>query len=218
MSHTQFDYDFPISFAPEIADLPPEEFTRVARNDYEAMTRKRIAEYLKDKPVYMALLAGFKEPATEIENTAYNFIKRFWKTYARGDQLTILGKIVGQPREGRNDYEMLRAVNARILINQSSGTIDEIYEILEHAAQEGAANNARIFNHPPKSFTLSMPGGVSSVAEANSLARLIGQVTDAGVHTSFVYSKIARKYTFTFDGVASQGFDRGLFATSELVT
>jgi hypothetical protein len=215
MAH--FPYSFPINFAPTIAEVPDTHFDRVVTQDYQKNARKRIAEYLKDKPIYMALLNAFTTPAKEIEDTAFDFIERFWRDHARGHQLTLLGKMIGQQREGKDDYSMIRANAARVLINKSAGTVEEIYAIISAYAAEGAGDHLRVVTHPPKSFTIYMPGGVTSEDEAVDISRIIGQITDAGVNASFVYSKVAVGKTFTLDGSAGQGLDQGLLAGLEVV-
>lgn len=214
----KFPASFPWNFAPEADPVPDTHYERAARLDYQRNARNRIAEYLKDKPIYTALLNAFTSPAKEIESASFDFIERFWRSHARGDQLTKLGKLIGQMREGKTDYQLMRANVARVLINKSAGTVEEIYAIISAYADEGAGDHLRVVTHPPKSFTIYMPGGVTSEEQAVDIARIIGQITDAGVDASFVYSKVSPSRTFTLDGGSGQNLDQGLLSGLEVVT
>lgn len=80
-------------------------------------------------PDLTALLEGLLETGQEIETAILELRNQFNPLTASGAFLTALGEDVGEERGGRSDDEFRPAVLARIAINRSSGTWDELLRL-----------------------------------------------------------------------------------------
>lgn len=87
-----------------------------------------MAQYYS-QPVLTALLEGLLEAGQEIETAALQLRDQFNPRSAVGAFLTALGEDVGELRGGRSDAAYRPAVLARIAVNRSSGTPDEILDL-----------------------------------------------------------------------------------------
>src|SRR5687768_16247400 len=75
------------------------------------------------------LLAVSVAPAQDLENCLQQLrLYRFVDT-AEGDQLDIIGRIVGLDREGLDDDDYRRYIRARIAANNSNGTIEDLLTV-----------------------------------------------------------------------------------------
>lgn len=157
------------------------------------------------------LLACVIAPDQDIENAlqqlkAYRFVDT-----AEGAQLDIIGRIVGQEREGLGDDDYRRYIRARIAANNSDGTTEDLITVgflvvySENATftvtQEGPAT-ARF-----------RVGGLAVTADlATILFKFIGAAKSAGVRIVLEWSSSAPGDTFTLD--AGPGLDVGHLADS----
>lgn len=90
-----------------------------------------IERWRADKnPNLAAILTSYLEEGQELENAIWFVIYGRMLDYAEGAQLDMLGRIVGQPRNGLSDDRYRVHVRARIRINRSIGTADDVIEVL----------------------------------------------------------------------------------------
>ena len=82
------------------------------------------------------LLGAFLNQLDEISDQINRISDGKWTAIAEGNNLDVLGRIVGQPRDGLNDEMFFLWIKARILINRSSGTADEMIAILRLLLEE----------------------------------------------------------------------------------
>ena len=69
--------------------------------------------------------------------------------------LDVLGKIVGQERGGMNDDDYALWIKARVLLNRSRGTPEDLIEILRVLLDPGSvAGMTEIREHPEAAFTV----------------------------------------------------------------
>ncbi len=127
-----------------------------------------------------------------------------------GANLDLLGSIVGEPRIGRNDLSYRTAVQAKILLNLSSGTIEELYAIFALLISvNGLAVTMQLAEHFPKAFTMRLQGAAVPDAIAADLAKVLKSGKDAGARAFLDYSPVAPLAgydgTTGFDGTSSYG-------------
>lgn len=77
-----------------------------------------------------AFVSAFVDQIQDAENGAFELITERTLAAAEGVQLDGIGQIVGLARGGLSDADYRIRLQAQILINLSSGTIDEILEII----------------------------------------------------------------------------------------
>lgn len=70
-----------------------------AVEDYLAVARSRVTELFKDKPIFDRYLQILIDENIEIQNVFKDLMQKRSIDTATGEQLDIIGRIVGQPRE-----------------------------------------------------------------------------------------------------------------------
>jgi hypothetical protein len=92
----------------------------------------RLISSYKDKPLLGALLTSYLKEVQQIENALIQLLnERLPDTATSTAVLDILGRIVGQPRSGRDNDTYRLWIKARIAVNRGSGTIPELNNILQ---------------------------------------------------------------------------------------
>ncbi len=84
---------------------------------------------LKGKEKVEALLSALVLPIQDAEDDIFEIRNRSQLDNATGDMLDQWGALVDLTRQGRADSEYLRLVKAKIAINISKGTINEVADI-----------------------------------------------------------------------------------------
>ena len=128
-------------------------------------------------------------------------------TYApsrSGAQLDLLGRIVGMPRAGLDDYTYLAWLNAAVHINCSKGTINDFIAVLTPLLPEGWK-----FHIHTDLFTGTVVVNLLQQPSAQLLAQLqnVAQLTRAaGIRLILQVSLLER---FSFAGGEGLGFNQG---------
>lgn len=73
---------------------------------------------------------AFLEQVNSIENDVEGILSSFELSSATGIFLDRIGLLIGELRQGRSDDDFRDAIYLRITINNSNGTIEDIYQIL----------------------------------------------------------------------------------------
>lgn len=89
----------------------------------------RLASEFQEKPRIASLLSALTLQAQFAENMAYQFLTAFNLSSAIGNQLDLLGEIVGVERGGRSDFEYRLQVYLKIAINIAKGDANGTIEI-----------------------------------------------------------------------------------------
>jgi len=89
----------------------------------------QLAEQFKRKPNVEALLAAFVAQVQELEGVLFDLMEDRAIDTAAGIQLDGLGIIINEERQGRDDSAYRQAIRARVMLNTSSGTPEDIIEI-----------------------------------------------------------------------------------------
>lgn len=164
-----------------------------------------LLEQFKRRPKVNALLGNYVAELQALEGAFYDIYASRNVNAAEGDQLDILGTIVGLARNGRTDVEYRVAIKSQVAINISSGTPDEIMDIMRAVlGYDGVFTEdvAYILYRVP-SETHPIPTG------AADYAAVLHALTPAGVGSQFQYGMTTTP--FCFDGPAGSGFDEGDF-------
>lgn len=97
-------------------------------NDYSKFNKPPwLIEFFKGSNIIGILEAGDKQ-FNDLENSAYDFFTKIWLEDAEGEQLDVLGVIVGINRNGRSDIDYKTALQMKIEINVSSGQPERLIQ------------------------------------------------------------------------------------------
>ena len=82
-----------------------------------------------DAEVLRAVLCSYvtRIDALEVALLQVHYLR--WLSTAEGVQLDVLGRILGEPRNGATDATYRRGLNSRVLVNASNGKIEELLAI-----------------------------------------------------------------------------------------
>lgn len=88
-----------------------------------------LSQYL-ESPLLLSWLGAYLDRCAAIDATIVDAYERLLDVErAEGVWLDNLGRIVGEARRGRGDYEYRRGLRVRVLVNRSSGTAPELAKI-----------------------------------------------------------------------------------------
>lgn len=123
---------------------------------------------------------------------------------AEGEQLDLLGRIVGEPRYSRDDATYRLWLKARVAINKSNGTVAELLYIVGLVKP---AEGTLVFEPQfPASFVLRIEDAATAAADAPQIASVIREARSAGVRSILEWIETAEAAAFCFDGGAGLGF------------
>ena len=148
----------------------------------------------QDKPRLAAVLCAFLGSVQETEDAAWQLLTERDLDSAVGAQLDMLGRLVGEAREGRADSEYRPFVRARILINRSNGLAEEVLTILRVVT--GGTVELHLREHYPAAFTVEVVGPIPFTPA--TLLRLLREAKAAGVRVLLEYSLLPEEETFAF--------------------
>lgn len=136
---------------------------------------------------------------------------------AVGAQLDVFGKIVGQPRNGFSDADYLPQLLARVAVNRSSGTPEELYAIFKLVMFAGGT--MRIQNFYPAAFEFFIGAAPMPVNWASIFLGFLQSARAAGVGGVLRYSLLTPAATLSFaasGGGAGPGlgFNQGGFSSA----
>lgn len=155
------------------------------------------------------LLGAILAPAQDVENALQQMaLYRFVDT-AEGAQLDIIGRIVGQEREGLTDTDYRRYIRARIAANNSNGTIEDVLTVAFLVVYDNTLDYI-VDNQGVACLVLRIENGTLTDNLANILIKFLGNTVSAGVRVILEYSTVAPAQWFVWDTPGS-GWDNGKF-------
>lgn len=158
-----------------------------------------LIDQFKGQPNIEAFIEAWAQQSQEVELAAFEVLTETTLDAAVGVQLDGLGDIVGVERAGLSDTDYRLRIRAQILLNNSSGTIDDIIQI---AVALGATSVtlAEVF---PAKIELNV---TTPIASGEQIGTVLADATPAGVGYWFTWYESATPFLFD---TAGQGFDQG---------
>jgi len=185
--------------------------------DHQAQGVARLIERYR-KPRISALLGSWLGEVQAVEDALWQLLSARSAGNAEGAQLDVLGRIVGQPREGREDARYRIWVLARVLVSRSSGKTTQLIAI---AKKLTSGARVRLEEHYPASLVLHLDDGIDADIGAQ-IAKLLGAAKAAGVRLQLEWFSVTAGLPFAFAPSTTtvlsspQGFEAGsLAAVSE---
>lgn len=168
----------------------------------------RLIEQYRGLPDLEALIKSYLAQVQDLENVIFEVILERVIDNAVGVQLTVLGNIVQQPRLTPIDADFKTAINARIAINLSDSTPEDLLRVAALILTGG--EEVEIREEPPGQVRITV---VDPLTVDPTLAQvLLDEADPAGVRLLFAYTvTVDEPDAFTFGdtggaGVVGKGF------------
>lgn len=116
--------------------------------DQVALGLSRLLEQFKPKPLINALVEAPLDYGNTLETVLYDLLTARLYDGAVGEQLDVVGAIFNVERAGRSDAAFLQFIQATALAQSSSGTVPDIYAVLEHISPGGAFQIEQLLEDP----------------------------------------------------------------------
>lgn len=97
---------------------------------HAAIARSRLTDAGRRNAGLANLVDAVAEKVQDVEDALWELYAERWLDVAVGAQLDVLGRIVGQSRNGYGDSDYRAHITARIIANRSSGTAEELLSLL----------------------------------------------------------------------------------------
>jgi len=145
-------------------------------SEHEARVERFIDRW-RDKPDLVALAKSYLAQLQEIEDAAFEVILERDLAGAVGVQLTTIGKVVQQPRTTADDERYRTAIRARIAINLSDSTPEDVIRVLGLILFDGEAFHIR--EEPPAQLRITIDDSLTS-ADHDLVQLLLDEADPAG--------------------------------------
>lgn len=164
---------------------------------------RNLVSQFKGKDIFDKILTIYVTQIQELETVFDSlFIDRCLDN-SEGVQLNGLGSIVGEDRQGRNDDDYRVAVRARISLNLSESTPEDII-FLMRSITDGSAIDLREFF--PAAITVEIINAIDSIIDPVKTVAFLLSAKAAGVKAQLKYHVAG---PFQFD--TGLGFDEGKY-------
>ncbi len=163
-----------------------------------------IIDQFDDKTDLLALLTTYLQQLQDLEDALFSLFNTALSNSV-GVQLDGLGRIIGEPRFGRSDADYNLALNARIIVNSSEGTPEELIAVVNTLIS--ASSVITLTEFFPAAFEIEVVDEIDE--DGFQIGRLVIQAKPAGVNGIFRWHSTTTPFAFD---TTSQGFDEGEFA------
>jgi hypothetical protein len=176
----------------------------------------RLLGQFSDSTALRDLIVSLVSPLDEIDTALLDVHYRRWLDVGtEGVQLDVLGRIVGEPRNGLSDTLYLRALRTRVLINRSSGRLEQLLNIA--TTFEPNIEPLEIREHVPNALTVWATEGTLD-AGPRALADRLQTARAGGVSLQLIYLPLenpAISHTFSDTTSVIVSASQGLGSTTE---
>ncbi len=166
------------------------ELTKKTTITSEALAN--LIEFFKRKPKIAAFISAFVDQSQDVEDGAFEVLLDTIIETAVGVQLDGIGVIVGRARGGLSDPLYRVRLQAQILLNKSSGTLDEILTIIILLEAAPIVDVSESF---PAGFIIEI---LEIQGDPAQLAAIIAEARSAAVNGHLHYSLSPAAELFTF--------------------
>lgn len=158
----------------------------------------RLAEQYRGKPKIKSLLDSLCEQVQSTEDALWQLLTETTVDTAVGDALDVLGKIVGERRDGAADADYRIRVRARIRANLSNGTVEDVLAVLRAllGSSAGAATISWVDRYPAM-FEARISGVAIPAGQVMIYVRFIRDSKAGGVGAHFGWQTVPDAQAFT---------------------
>lgn len=180
--------------------------------DHATQALARLAQQYKGKPLIEGLISLLCTQIQEIEDAIWQMASERLLDNAIGAQLDRLGGILGQTRGAYTDEEYRLILRAKVLINRSSGTAEELIAIFSTVEPDATIT---VTDWPPACFELLLSDAISA-ADALMYRRFLTMARAGGVRGILRWYEVATTQRLTLSTHTSftTSTSRGLSSTA----
>lgn len=160
----------------------------------------KLIDQFKAQPNIEAVITATTQQSQELEDAGFEVIEDTLIDTAEGIQLDNLGTIVGVERSGMSDADYRVRIGAQILLNGSSGTIEDLLELI---VALGAVSGVVLTEYQPARINVVINAAITNGEE---IAAVLAIAKAAGVALEFTWYESLNPFLFD---TAGQGFDQG---------
>lgn len=148
----------------------------------------RFIEQYKEKPRMEQWARSYLIEIQALEDAFWQIYTMRWIDSATGEQLVVLGEIVGQYNPGLSEENYRVLIRARIAVNRSNGRPDELIDILA-LLSESFAEPAVIMlvEGLTADYTLNLISDIGSIDPDIVFGLMLDHADPAGVAANFVF-------------------------------
>jgi len=144
----------------------------------------RLLGQFSDSTALRQLICSLVSPLDELEDAVLDVHYNRWLAdTTTGVQLDVIGRIIREPRNGLDDATYRRALRTRVLINRSSGKLEELIEIA--LTFEPLIEPIEFREHAPNSITVRPAGAFD--ADPKALTERLQTARVGGVNLQLLY-------------------------------
>ena len=163
--------------------------------DHGPRALDRLIWQFKGKPRFAALITSYTNQIQQIEDAAWDvlLLRAIDNPNTAGAQLDVIGRIVGQARQGMSDVDYRVFLSARVRVNKSSGKAEELIEITSLLV----SGKLLIRETYPKSFEIEATEQVTVNARVVAQS-FLERAKPRGTRLQFIASPASKATTFTW--------------------
>lgn len=177
-------------------------------SDWAGRLRSRLYVQFRDAVSWQAWCNDVLGPQfQDLEDAAQTLLTMLDIEASQGVQLDVIGRLIGQPRNGVDDPTYRLYLSARVLANKSTGTVEDIFKIMRALYGQDAARPT-YQGGLVKQFSIRI-GEVLTRAEGLIGQSFLHDAKEAGVRGILEWQESATSAVFTFD--SGPGLDVGVF-------
>ena len=174
----------------------------------------RLLGQFADSTALRQLICSLVSPLDELEAALLDVHYNRWLAETTtGVQLDVIGRIIREPRNGLDDTTYLRALRTRVLINRSSGKLEELIEIALTFEPDSTPIEFR--EHAPNSITVRQL--IKGDSDPKALTERLNSARAGGVNLQLIYLPgVAAAESFTLsDTTVTTDAAKGWGSTTE---
>lgn len=146
----------------------------------------RLISFWADKPIVQGLLQSYLDNLQLVEDTYFQLLNDRGVYTSVGEQLDVLGLIVGELRAGREDPCYRQAILTRISLNNSDGTPEVILGLLTAIT---LTPQPHIWEHYPANIHAFVDRNAT-----NDAAATLDEISPAGVSSRLMFDRLGNSF------------------------
>lgn len=179
------------------------------KTDHVAEGIDNLVDQFSDKELLIGYLTSYLDQIQDLEDALSDTLTETTVETSVGAQLDALGSIVGEDRAGRNDLQYSTALRARLILNVSEGTPQNIIDLIRAIA--GDVRVAIVENFPASFLATILDPIDPTEVDVTQISGLVASGRPAGVEGVVTFGVIP---AFQYD--TGTGYDEGKYGGSVL--